>query len=84
VRDEREELQKRLDEVVGTAYDDERGKRWRLHWLRASLPRWILAVVLAIGMVSLIWLVLDRHLKAAHRAPDAPRGPVIINIVPTR
>ena len=79
MRDPQEELKRRLDDVVGTEFD-ERGARWGAGWFRKSVPRWIAGVVVAIAMVAIVWEVLDRHLKAAHHAPE-PR-PVIIDILP--
>lgn len=83
MRDPQEEIRKRLDEVVGTGFD-ERGRRWGRSWIRESAPRWIAGVLVAIAMVFLVWEVLDRHLKAAHRQrPEASR-PVIVDIVPKK
>jgi hypothetical protein len=82
VRDEQEEIRRKLDEVVGTGFD-ERGKRWGTRWLRASVPRWIAGILIGIAMAALVWWILDSHLTAAHHAPD-PKRPVIINIVPTK
>ncbi len=78
---EQDDIRKKLDEVVGTEFH-ERGKRWRWAWFRRSLPAWIAGAVLAIGMVVVVWVVLDRHLKAAHHAPVNPQRPVIIDILP--
>ncbi len=82
MRDPQEEIRKRLDEVVGTEFD-ERGKRWGARWLRASAPRWITGVLVAIAMAALVWEVLDRHLKAAHQKPP-PDRPVVIEILPKK
>jgi hypothetical protein len=82
VRDEQEELRRKLDQVVGTGFD-ERGKRWRAGWLRASAPRWLAGIAAGIAMAALVWWILDSHLKAAHQPPEA-RGPVTVRIVPTK
>ena len=82
MRDPQEHIRKRLDEVVGTEFD-ERGKRWGARWFRSSVPRWIAGALLGVAMAVLIWEVLDRHLKAAHEKANLSR-PVIINIVPVR
>ena len=82
MRDEQEELRRKLDEVVGTEFD-ERGRRWRAGWFRASAPRWLLGAAIGIAMAALVWWILDSHLKAAHH-PPGPKGPVIIRIVPTK
>ena len=81
MRDPQEEIRRKLDEVVGTEFD-ERGARWRAGWLRRSLERWIAGLAIGVAMASLVWWILDSHLKAAHHPPE-PR-PVIINIVPTK
>ena len=81
MRDEQEELRRKLDAVVGKEFD-ERGERWRARWLRASVPRWIAGIVAGIAMAALVWWILDSHLKAAHHAAPDPKRPVIINIVP--
>ena len=73
-------LKKKLDEVVGTGYD-ERG-RFGLEWLRRSLPKWLAGAVLAVAAVATVWTVLDRHLKAAHAPPGSERNPVMIHVVP--
>jgi hypothetical protein len=82
VRDEQEQIRRKLDEVVGTEFD-ERGRRWGGEWFRHSIPRWIAGVLVGIAMAALVWEVLDRHLKAAHHAAQ-PKGPVIIDIIPSR
>ena len=82
MRDPQDEIRKRLDEVVGTEFD-ERGRRWGASWFRESAPRWIAGVLVAIAMVFLVWEVLDRQLKAAHHKPEASR-PVIVDIVPKK
>lgn len=82
MRDPQEEIRKRLDDVVGTEFD-ERGRRWGAQWLRASAPRWIAGVLVAVAMVFLVWEVLDRHLKAAHEKPQ-PERPVVIQILPAK
>jgi hypothetical protein len=82
VRDPQEEIRKRLDEVVGTEFD-ERGKRWRGDWLRHSAPRWAAGIAAGIAMAWIIWHVLDHYLKAAHQRPE-PSGPVMIDIVPKK
>ena len=81
MRDPQEEIRRKLDEVVGTEFD-ERGARWRAQWFRRSLPRWIAGIAIGIAMAALVWWVLDSHLKAAHH-PPGPR-PVIIDIVPAK
>ena len=81
MRDEQEALRRKLNEVVGTEFD-ERGERFRPRWFRASLPRWIAGIVAGIAMAALVWWVLDSHLKAAHHRTPDPKGPVIIDIVP--
>ena len=81
MRDEQEELRRKLDEVVGTGFD-ERGEPFRARWFRASLPRWIAGIVAGIAMAALVWWVLDSHLKAAHHVAPDPKRPIIIDIVP--
>jgi hypothetical protein len=78
---DQDDIRKKLDDVVGTEFD-ERGRRWGAEWFRRSLPGWIAGALLAIAMVIVVWEVLDRHLKAAHHAPDATRQPVVVDIVP--
>ena len=82
MRDPQEEIRKRLDEVVGTEFD-ERGPRWGADWLRHSLPRWIGGIAAGIAMAWIVWHVLDHYLKAAHEKPVESR-PVIIDIVPKK
>lgn len=81
--DDRDDIRRKLDEVVGTDFH-EHGKRWRLQWFRRGLAAWIAGVALAIAMVATVWIVLDRQLKAAHHPPDPSKNPVIIDIVPGR
>jgi hypothetical protein len=78
-RDE-DALRKKLDEVVGTRYD-ERG-RFGLQWLRKSAPKWLAGAVLAVAVVATVWTVLDRQLKAAHAPPGSERNPVMIDVLP--
>ena len=75
-------LRKKLDEVVGRRYD-ERG-RFGLAWLRKSLPKWLAGAVLAVGVVWLVWTVLDRQLRAAHPVPGSERAPVMIQVLPEK
>ncbi|HWH43059.1 MAG TPA: hypothetical protein VNU21_24640 [Usitatibacter sp.] len=77
---EEDALRKKLDEVVGTRYD-ERG-RFGLQWLRKSLPKWLAGAVLAVAAVATVWTVLDRHLRAAHARPGSERNPVMIQVLP--
>ncbi|HET9652045.1 MAG TPA: hypothetical protein VFP36_07635 [Usitatibacter sp.] len=79
--DDRDDIRRKLDEVVGTEFH-ERGRRWGLQWFRRGVPAWIAGILLAIAMVSIVWVVLDRQLKAAHHAPAPSHEPVIIQIVP--
>lgn len=81
MRDPQEEIRKKLDEVVGTEFD-ERGERWHGEWFRRSAPRWVAGVAIGIAMAALVWWVLDSHLKAAHHPP--PPRPVIVNILPAK
>ena len=76
-------LRKKLDEVVGTRYD-ERGEPWRLPWLRKSVRKWLAGAVLAVLMAIAIWRVLDHYLVAAHQNPRQDQRPVIIQILPAR
>ena len=81
MRDPQEEIRKKLDEVVGTEFD-ERGRRWHGEWLRRSVPRWIAGIAIGIAMAWLVWWVLDSQLKAAHHAP--PPRPSIIQVIPVK
>ena len=80
-----EELQRQLDEVVGTRYD-ERGRPGLGRWLARSLPKWLAGLVLAIAAAVAVFLVLDRHIIAAHqRQPEAAPGkPVTVRILPAQ
>ena len=81
---DREELERKLDEVVGERYD-ERGDAGLVRWIRASLGKWAAALALAVVAAVVVFRVLDRHMIAAHRkAEEAPRRPVVIDIVPPR
>lgn len=77
-----DEVRKQLDAVVGQEY------RPRRNW-RATLGKWALAAVLAVGMSALIIGILDKHVgdaksHAAEQAAAAPKKPVPVRIVPGR
>ncbi len=78
---EEDNVRKKLDEVVGTRYD-ERGEPWRVPWIHRSLRKWLAGAVLAVLMALAIWRILDHYLVAAHERPREDHRPVIIDILP--
>lgn len=70
------EVKRRLDAVVGDSYAPPR--RWR-----ASLGKWALAAVLAIGTSFAIVTILNTHVVDAQKAPG-PKKPVAVTIVPAQ
>ena len=75
-----DEVKKQLDAVVGDTYEPPR--RWK-----ATIGKWILAAVLAVGTSALIIGILDKHVgdaksHAAAQASSAPKKPVQVIIVP--
>jgi hypothetical protein len=78
--DERDELARRLDEVVGTRYHEARNAS---EMIRVGLAKWILGVVFAIGAVCLIVVVIERHRLPPAAAPQ-PAKPVVVKILPAK
>jgi len=82
--DERDEIARRLDEVVGTRYHEARNASERI---RLGLAKWVLGVVFAIGAVCLIVVVIERHRlpsAAAVAAAAKPAKPVVVKILPAK
>ena len=74
--DPQQEIRKQLDAVVGESYEPPR--RWR-----ATLAKWLVAAVLAIGMAALVVGILDRHVMKAQK-DAAQKRPIPIHILPPK
>ena len=71
-----DEVAKQLNAVVGESYDPPR--RWS-----ASVAKWVIAAILAIGAAAAVVAILHTHLVQAQKAPPPPR-PVPIQIIPAK
>ena len=76
------QVRKRLDEVVGTRFDEARGGL--ASRLRHGAAKWIIAAMLAVGTAGLIVYTLESHRLPSDEAlkAAAQRKPVEIVIVP--
>lgn len=75
------DAQKELDRVVGR-YGERPGERFWRRWGR-WLGRAVAFAVLALAAVTVILLVLDKHVTDARKAPP-PKRPVNVEILPAR
>lgn len=75
-------MRKRLDEVVGTRYDEARGDFGSR--LRQRAAKWIVAAVLAVATAGLIVYTIESHRLPSDEALKAAseRKPVQVIIVP--
>lgn len=78
MNDPKDEIAKKLDEIVGTRYHEARSLRERI---RLGLPKWILAAILAVIAVGAIFLVIESH-RLPPTASKGPAKPVPIQILP--
>ncbi len=78
--DERDEVARRLDEVVGTRYHEARNAS---EWIRLGLAKWVLGVVFAIGAVCLIVFVIEWH-RLPPTGAAQPAKPVVVRILPAK
>ena len=76
MRDPQEEIRKQLDAVVGESYEPPR--RWR-----ATLAKWLVAALLAIGAAAAVVGILDAHVMKAKK-DAAKKRPVPVYIVPSK
>jgi hypothetical protein len=78
--DDKDEIARRLDEVVGTRYHEARtfGEHVRL-----GLVKWILGVVFAIAAAVLVVVLIESHRMPPAAQVPAPK-PVTVTIVPAR
>ena len=71
-----DEVAKQLDAVVGDSYHPPR--RWG-----ATLAKWVIAAILAIGAAVAVVAIIHTHLVQAQKAPAPPR-PVPVQIIPAK
>ena len=80
--DDRDELLKRrLDEVVGTRYEEARGIPGRI---RAGWPKWVLGALFAILAACLVVLLIERHRLPPEGTVESAKKPVMVRILPAR
>lgn len=79
-RDRDELLKRRLDEVVGTRYDEARSvsERVRLGW-----RKWLLGALFAAGAVFVVFMVIERHRLPTEETVKSVRKPVEVTILPS-
>ena len=70
------EVKKQLDAVVGESYAPPR--RWA-----ATLAKWAIVAVLAVGTAIGVVSILDTHVVKAKKAAEAKR-PMPVHIVPAK
>jgi hypothetical protein len=73
-------VNKKLDEVIGTEYDA--GAKGLAAKLRAGIVRWIVAAVLALAMVAVIVATIESHRLPPPQGRKIPAKPVVIQIIP--
>ena len=80
-RDRDELLKRRLDQVVGTRYEEARtvSGRVRLGW-----RKWLLGALFAIIAACVVVLVIERHRLPTQGAVQSVRKPVEVTILPSR
>jgi hypothetical protein len=76
MRDPQHEIRKQLDTVVGESYEPPR--RWK-----ATLGKWLVAAVLAVGMAALVVGILDTHVMKAQK-DAAQKRPIPIHLIPAK
>lgn len=76
------QVRKRLDEVVGTRFDEARGG-WPSR-LRQRAAKWVIAAVLAVAAAGLVVYTIESHRLPSEEALKAAgqRKPVEVFIVP--
>jgi len=81
--DEAREVRRRLDEVVGTRFEEARGGF--ASRVRHGAMKWIVAAVLAIGTAGLVVYTIESHRLPSDEAlkAAAQRKPVQVIIVPS-
>ncbi len=82
-RSDSDDIEKKLDEVVGKRFDEERYGTASARW-RRRLLKWALGVAFAAAAAAIVFVVLDRHLKAAHDKPGTVKEPVPVRIIPAK
>jgi hypothetical protein len=75
-------VNKKLDEVIGTEYDE--GAKGIFGRLRAGAVRWIVATLLALAMVAVIVATIESHRLPPPEGRKIPPKPVVIQIIPTK
>ncbi len=78
-----DEIEKKLDELVGKRFDEERYGTTPQRWGR-KLAKWALGLVFGLLAAAIVFVVLDRHLKAAHDKPGGAGKPVPVTIIPSK
>jgi hypothetical protein len=68
------QIDKKLDEVVGSAFDEP--------GMRARIVKWVVAAACAVGMAGVVVWVIESHRLPPENARPVARKPVIIQIVP--
>ena len=77
---DRDEVKRKLDDVVGTQFDPlDSGKA-----LRKRLPVWIAGVLCAIAAAALIVWVIETHRLPPENARPVTKKPVPVQIVPAQ
>jgi hypothetical protein len=75
-------VNRKLDEVIGTEYDE--GAKGIAGKLRAGIVRWIVAALLALGMVAVIVATIESHRLPPPEGRKIPAKPVVIQIIPSK
>ena len=75
-------VNKELDEVIGTEYDE--GAKGIAGKLRAGIVRWIVAALLALVMVAVIVATIESHRLPPPEGRKIPAKPVVIQIIPPK
>ncbi len=73
-------VNRKLDEVIGTHYDA--GASGFVGKLRAGIVRWIVATVLALSMVAVIVATIEWHRLPPPQGRKIPPKPVEVSILP--
>ena len=76
------EVRRKLDEVVGTGFDEPRVHGLRA-WLGARWLKWVLGVAFAVAAMLLIVYTIESH-RLPPSMPPAAKKPVPVQIIPPR
>jgi hypothetical protein len=78
--DPERDVAKKLDEVVGTRFDEAKGVADKM---RQNLVKWTLGALLAVGAVTVIVLTIEWHRLPPTGDRQQPK-PLKIQIIPSR